>query len=82
MAANSFACLDPKLAQADHFFLSGLDKAGNTSNPLGSSVTPVFVAQIPGLDTLGIALARLDHAPWGLIPLHFHPRSTEVLTVL
>nr|POE64813.1 putative germin-like protein 2-3 [Quercus suber] len=38
---NGFACLDPKLAQADHFFPSGLDKAGNTSNPLGSSVTPV-----------------------------------------
>ncbi|KAK7828779.1 putative germin-like protein 2-1 [Quercus suber] len=63
--------------QADHFFLSGLDKAGNTSNPLGSSVTPVTVAQIPGLNTLGIALARLDYAPWGLIPLHFHPRATS-----
>ncbi|KAM3748912.1 hypothetical protein ACB098_05G143900 [Castanea mollissima] len=70
---NGFACLDPKLAQADHFFLSGLDKAGNTSNPL---------IQIPGLNTLGIALARLDYAPLGLIPLHFHPRATEVLTVL
>ncbi|KAL4627866.1 hypothetical protein ACB092_05G196600 [Castanea dentata] len=79
---NGFACLDPKLAQADHFFLSGVDKAGNTSNPLGSSVTPVTVAQIPGLNTLGIALARLDYAPWGLIPLHFDPRATEVLTVL
>ncbi|KAK4588872.1 hypothetical protein RGQ29_019759 [Quercus rubra] len=75
---NGFACLDPKLAQADHFFLSGLDKAGNTSNPLGSSVTPVTVAQIPGLNTLGIALARLDYAPWGLIPLHFHSRSLYV----
>lgn len=79
---NGFACLDPKLVQADHLFLSVLDKAGNTSNPFGSSVTPVTVAQIPGLNTLVIALARLDYAPWGLIPLHFHPRATEVLTVL
>nr|POE68651.1 putative germin-like protein 2-1 [Quercus suber] len=67
--------------QADHFFLSGLDKAGNTSNPLGSSVTPVTVAQIPGLNTLGIALARLDYAPWGLIPLHFHPRATSTVVL-
>lgn len=55
---------------------------GNTSNRLGSSVTPAFVFQIPGLNTLGISLARLDFAPWGLIPPHMHPRATEILTVL
>ncbi|GLT53705.1 hypothetical protein SLA2020_269590 [Shorea laevis] len=60
---NGQACLDSKLAQADHFFLSGLNIAGNTSNPLGSKVTPANVAQIPGLNTLGISLARLDYAP-------------------
>lgn len=79
---NGHACLDSKLAQADHFFLSGLHMAGNTSNPLGSRVTPANVAQIPGLNTLGISLARLDYAPWGLIPPHTHPRATEILTVL
>ncbi|XP_041023732.1 putative germin-like protein 2-1 [Juglans microcarpa x Juglans regia] len=79
---NGRACLDSKLAQADHFFLSGLNKAGNTSNALGSVVTPVTVGQIPGLNTFGIALARLDYAPWGLIPPHSHPRATEILTVL
>ncbi|KAK9268287.1 hypothetical protein L1049_010730 [Liquidambar formosana] len=79
---NGHACIDPKLAQADHFSFSGLHIPGNTSNPLGSRVTPVIVAQIPGLNTLGISMARIDYAPWGLIPPHTHPRATEILTVL
>jgi quercetin dioxygenase-like cupin family protein len=43
---------------------------------------PANVAQIPGLNTLGISLARLDYAPWGLIPPHTHTRATKILTVL
>ena len=57
--------------------------AGNTSNQLGSKVTPVTVEQIPGLNTLGISLARLDFAPYGgLNPPHIHPRGTEILVVV
>ncbi|KAI3455916.1 hypothetical protein Pfo_012579 [Paulownia fortunei] len=79
---NGQACLDSKLVQAAHFAYSGLHLPGNTSNPLGSKVTPVTVGQLPGLNTLGIALARIDYAPWGVIPPHVHPRATEILTVL
>ncbi|XP_050371247.1 putative germin-like protein 2-2 [Argentina anserina] len=79
---NGLPCLDSKLAQADHFFFGGLHIAGNTSNPLGVRITPVNVAQIPGLNTLGISLARIDYAPWGVTPPHTHPRATEILTVL
>lgn len=67
---------------ADDFFFSGLDKAGNTSNPVGSKVTAVNMVQIPGLNTLDISLARVDYAPWGINPPHTHPRATEILTVL
>jgi quercetin dioxygenase-like cupin family protein len=56
--------------------------AGNTSNKQGSAVTPVNVAQIAGLNTMGISLARIDYAPYGLNPPHTHPRATEILTVL
>ena len=35
-----------------------------------------------GLNTLGISLARLDFAPYGLNPPHTHPRSTELLVVI
>ncbi|CAK9158602.1 unnamed protein product [Ilex paraguariensis] len=60
----------------------GLHIAGNTSNRFGSVVTPVNVAQIPGLNTLGISLARIDYAAWGVLPPHMHPCATEILTVL
>jgi quercetin dioxygenase-like cupin family protein len=79
---NGLPCKKPTDVGANDFFFSGLHIAGNTSNPFGSKVTPVFVAQLPGLNTLGIAMARLDYAPWGINPPHTHPRATEILTVL
>ena len=78
---NGKFCKDPKLATADDFFFSGLDKAGNTSNAVGSGVTPVNVEQIPGLNTLGISMVRIDYAPGGQNPPHTHPRATEILVV-
>ncbi|CAK7357334.1 unnamed protein product [Dovyalis caffra] len=63
---NGLACLDSKMVQANHFSFSGLHIPGNTSNPLGSAVKPVFVGQLPGLNTLGISMARIDYAPWVL----------------
>ncbi|KAL7590548.1 hypothetical protein Lser_V15G39746 [Lactuca serriola] len=79
---NGFACKDPKLVQADDFFVSGLHLMGNTSNAMGSKGTLVTVAQLPGLNTLGISMARIDFAPWGVNPPHTHPRATEILTIL
>ncbi|KAL7164031.1 hypothetical protein ACSBR2_040021 [Camellia fascicularis] len=38
---NGKFCNDPKLAKADDFFFSGLLTPRNTSNPIGSTVTPV-----------------------------------------
>lgn len=79
---NGVVCKDPKLAKAEDFFFFGLDMPGNTSNPLGSKVTAVNVGVLPGLNTLGISLVRIDFAPYGLNPPHTHPRATEILTVL
>ncbi|XP_031128634.1 putative germin-like protein 2-1 [Ipomoea triloba] len=79
---NGFACKDPKTVQATDFFFSGLHLPGNTSNPNGSKVTAVNVAQIPGLNTLGVSLVRIDYEPWGINPPHTHPRATEILVVL
>ncbi|XP_075109822.1 putative germin-like protein 2-1 [Nicotiana tabacum] len=79
---NGLACKDPKSVQAEDFFFSGLHLAGYTTNAVGSKVTPVNVAQVPGLNTLGISLVRVDYAPWGINPPHTHPRATEILTVL
>ncbi|KAI3515056.1 hypothetical protein L1887_13805 [Cichorium endivia] len=79
---NGFACKDPKLVQANDFFFSGLNIMGNTSNAMGSKGTLVTVAQLPGLNTLGISMARIDFAPWGVNPPHTHPRATEILTII
>ncbi|MQM08590.1 hypothetical protein Taro_041448 [Colocasia esculenta] len=79
---NGVVCKDPKKVKAEDFFFSGLHKPGNTANPLGSKVTPVNVTVLPGLNTLGISVARIDFAPNGLNPPHTHPRATEILTVL
>ncbi|XP_028104617.1 putative germin-like protein 2-1 [Camellia sinensis] len=79
---NGKVCKDPKLAKAKDFFFSGLLTPQKISNPVGSTVTPVNVMQILGLNTLGISLARIDFAPYGLNPPHTHPRATEVIVVL
>ncbi|GAU42704.1 hypothetical protein TSUD_43140 [Trifolium subterraneum] len=78
---NGRLCKDPKLVNANDFFFQGLGP-GNTSNPIGSIVTPVWVNQLPGLNTLGVSVARIDFAPKGLNPPHNHPRSSELLIVL
>ncbi|XP_059434045.1 germin-like protein subfamily 1 member 13 [Corylus avellana] len=79
---NGKFCKDLKLASANDFFFSGLDTPRDTSNPLGSNVTLLNVDKILGLNTLGISLARIDFAPYGLNPPHIHPRGTEILVVL
>ena len=38
--------------------------------------------QIPGLNTLGISVVRIDYAPYGQNPPHTHPCATEILVVL
>ncbi|KAF9615252.1 hypothetical protein IFM89_022514 [Coptis chinensis] len=71
---------DPKLATTnDFFFGGGHHLPGNTSNQVGSVVTPAFVAEFPGLNTLGISLVCIDFAPNGVNPLHTHPRASEIL---
>ncbi|KAF6172906.1 hypothetical protein GIB67_035460 [Kingdonia uniflora] len=79
---NGRVCKDPKLVQASDFFFTGLHLPGNTSNSFGSKVTPVNVAQLPGLNTLDISMVRIDYAPWGVNAPHTHPRASEILTVL
>ena len=70
------------LTTADDFVISGLDIPGNTENQLGSSVNLVNVDKFAGLNTLGISLARIDFAPYGVNPPHTHPRGSELLVVL
>ncbi|KAL0384701.1 UNVERIFIED_CONTAM: Germin-like protein 5-1 [Sesamum radiatum] len=77
---NGFPCKSN--VTADDFFFAGLANPGATNNTLGSLVTGANVQRIPGLNTLGVSLSRIDYAPGGLNPPHTHPRATEVVFVL
>ncbi|CAK9156135.1 unnamed protein product [Ilex paraguariensis] len=84
---NEKFCKDPKLATADDFYFSGPKMLGlhiprSTSNRVGLNVTQVNVEQIPGLNTLGISLVRIDYDPNGLNAPHSHPCATEIRVVL
>ncbi|KAL3538395.1 hypothetical protein ACH5RR_001761 [Cinchona calisaya] len=77
---NGFICKEN--ATAYDFFTTVLGTPGATNNKQGSAVTAANVMQIPGLNTLGVSLARIDYAPDGLNPPHTHPRATEIVFVL
>jgi quercetin dioxygenase-like cupin family protein len=77
---NGFPC--KANATAEDFFSSVLAKPGATNTTSGSVVTGANVEKVPGLNTLGVSLSRIDYAPGGLNPPHTHPRATEVVFVL
>ncbi|KAL9265235.1 Germin-like protein [Drosera capensis] len=79
---NGFPCKNPANVTANDFFFAGIAKVGATNNTQGSVVTGANVEMIPGLNTLGVSLARIDYAPGGLNPPHTHPRATEIVFVL
>ena len=77
-----YACKKPAKVTVADFVYSGLGVAGNTSNIIKAAVTPAFAMQFPGVNGLGISLARLDLAPSGVVPFHTHPGGSEVLLVV
>ncbi|KAJ8433695.1 hypothetical protein Cgig2_020630 [Carnegiea gigantea] len=77
-----YSCKSVAKVTVNDFVYCGLAAAGNTSNLIKAAVTPAFAAQFPGLNGLGISLARLDIAVEGVVPMHTHPAASEVLLVV
>ncbi|CAH9133844.1 unnamed protein product [Cuscuta epithymum] len=77
---NGFAC-KKKFTAAD-FSSTAIAKGGATNNTMGSVVTAANVERVPGLNTLGVSMSRIDYAPHGVNPPHTHPRATEIIFVL
>ncbi|XVE97901.1 hypothetical protein REPUB_Repub03eG0058800 [Reevesia pubescens] len=77
-----YSCKKPEVVTTDDFVFSGLGVAGNTSNLIKAAVTAAFDAQFPGVNGLGISMARLDLAVSGVVPMHTHPGASEVLVVI
>lgn len=80
--AAGFACKDPSKVTPYDFVYSGLAARTNTSNILKAGVSSAFYNQFPGVNGLGLSLARADLEPGGVISLHTHPRGSEILILL
>uniref|UniRef100_A0ACD6AC92 Uncharacterized protein n=1 Tax=Avena sativa TaxID=4498 RepID=A0ACD6AC92_AVESA len=78
---NGVPCKDPADAVPDDFLFVGADKPGGAASDdrYGYSSLPV---RIPGLNTLGVSHARVDVAPGGVFPPHYHPRASETALLL
>ncbi|XP_010255423.1 PREDICTED: germin-like protein subfamily 1 member 1 [Nelumbo nucifera] len=80
---NGAPCINPAQALPVHFMTSVLSKPGNTSaNPFGFNVTLTNTRNLPGMNTQGLTMARIDIAANGLVPPHSHPRASEVTFLL
>ena len=79
---NGFVFKNNNNVTANDFFSMGLANAGNTNNLVGSLVTAANVMKIPGLNTLGVSIARIDYAVGGINPPHTHPSATEIVFVM
>ncbi|CAA0839548.1 Germin-like protein subfamily 1 member 16 [Striga hermonthica] len=79
---NGKICKNPDTVTPEDFYFSGLNRAGNITNPFGTVVTKVFVDEMPALNTLGVAMSRIDYGPHGANPPHSHPHASEILMVM
>ncbi|CAM0885130.1 unnamed protein product [Alopecurus aequalis] len=79
---NGYPCKRPENVAANDFWSNVLSLPGNTGSPVGSAMTVANVEKLPGLNTLGVSMSRVDYAPSGTNPPHTHPRATEILFVL
>ncbi|KAK8489800.1 hypothetical protein V6N13_096443 [Hibiscus sabdariffa] len=75
---NGFPCKKPSSIAAADFKTSTLKQAGDTDNFISSSVNIVTAADFPGLNTLGLSIARTDLDLDGMVMPHSHPRATEL----
>lgn len=79
---SGYSCKSPANVTVADFVFTGFRAGGNTTNIINAAVSPAFAAQFPGLNGLGLSIARLDLAPSGVVPFHTHPGATEILLVV
>ncbi|XP_010421516.1 PREDICTED: probable germin-like protein subfamily 2 member 5 [Camelina sativa] len=79
---NGYTCKDSTQMTPEDFYFQGLASAAATNTSTGSVVTGANVEKLPGLNTLGLSMSRIDYAPNGLNPPHVHPRASEIIFVL
>ncbi|CAF2051489.1 germin-like protein subfamily 1 member 1 [Brassica napus] len=80
---NGNLCKDPTKVTVSDFTTSALSKPGDTrANPFMTNVTLTTTANLPGLNTMGLTMGRIDFGASGVVPPHVHPRASEVTVCL
>ncbi|KAL2892763.1 Germin-like protein subfamily 1 member 7 [Bienertia sinuspersici] len=79
---NGKFCKNPKEVVINDFLYKGFNIQGDTNNTQGVEATLVDINRFPALNTLGVAMARVDFAPFGLNTPHLHPRGSEIFAVV
>ena len=76
-----YSCKTPAEVTADDFVYSGLSQPGNTSSLFNAAINTAFVDKFPGLNGLGLSMARADLAPGGVVPMHTHHGASETILI-
>ena len=77
---NGMPCKDPATVVNADFKSSILATPGDPStSPYGTAITMANVTTFPGVNTQGVAVARIDFGVGGVDPPHWHLRASEVL---
>ncbi|KAJ9691942.1 hypothetical protein PVL29_011177 [Vitis rotundifolia] len=76
-----YSCKTPAEVTADDFVYSGLSQPGNTSSLFNAAINTAFVDKFPGLNGLGLSMARADIAPGGVVPMHTHHGASETILI-
>ena len=76
-----YSCKTPAEVTADDFVYSGLSVPGNTSTLFNAAINTAFLDKFPGLNGLGVSMARADIATGGVIPMHTHPGASEIILI-
>ena len=78
---NGLPCKNPTTISAPDFKSSDLIQPGETNIFARSAMKIVTAADFPGLNTLGLSIARTDLEIDGLVMPHSHPRASEIFFV-
>ncbi|WVZ92582.1 hypothetical protein U9M48_038633 [Paspalum notatum var. saurae] len=78
---SGYPCKDPNSVTADDFHSSALATAGPVTLPFKTGFASATVKQWPAVNGLNLAFTRVDILPGGVVPMHTHPRASEVIFV-
>ncbi|GLU20838.1 hypothetical protein SLE2022_370180 [Rubroshorea leprosula] len=78
---NGLLCKNPSDVSASDFRSSKLREAGEIDIITRSAVSIATAKDFPGLNTLGLSVARTDLELDGIVVPHSHPRATEMFFV-